>query len=64
LKWPAGGARSELRPGELAEVALELDRRSFAFWLPGRGWVVEPGRFRILLAASAGDIRLEGECEL
>lgn len=51
-----------LRAGESTEVAMELDRRSFAFWLPGQGWVVEPGRFRILLAASAGDIRLEGAC--
>jgi beta-glucosidase len=53
-----------LRAGESGEVLMELDRRSFAFWQSGRGWVVEPGRFNILLAASAGDIRLEGSCAL
>jgi beta-glucosidase len=53
-----------LRAGESAEAAVDLDRRSFAFWSPGRGWAVEPGRYRILLAASAGDVRLAGECVL
>jgi beta-glucosidase len=50
-----------LKPGEAAEVAMDLDRRAFSFWMPGQGWVVEPGRFRIMLGASSRDIRLAGE---
>jgi hypothetical protein len=38
---------------------MDLDRRAFSFWRPGCGWVVEQGRFRILLAASADDVRME-----
>jgi hypothetical protein len=40
---------------------MELNRRAFAFWMPGHGWVAEPGRFHILLGASARDIRLRGD---
>jgi beta-glucosidase len=50
-----------LKPGESARVIMELDRRAFSYWAPSGGWVMEPGRYRILLAASAADVRMEQE---
>jgi beta-glucosidase len=58
-----GFTRLPLAPGETKTASFTLDERSFAFWDPStHGWVVEPGRFEVLVAASATDIR--GRCEL
>ena len=58
-----GFARLRLGPGETATATFALDDRSFAFWDPSvHDWVVEPGRFEVLVAASASDVR--GRCEL
>jgi beta-glucosidase len=49
-----------LEPGETRTVAIELDGRAFALWDPRlRSWVVEPGRFDILIGSSSVDIRAE-----
>jgi beta-glucosidase len=50
-------AKVRLAPGEATTVDLVLDRRAFAYWDPGRGWTVEPGRFEIRVGASSRDIR-------
>ncbi len=47
-----------LDPGEVATVRFTLDRRAFAFWsAPAQDWVVEPGRFDVLVGSSSRDIR-------
>lgn len=47
----------EIAPGETAEVNLELDKSSFAFYDPDtRMWTVEPGKFEILIGTSSGNI--------
>lgn len=59
-----GFAKVELKPGESKSVSVTLDRRSFAFYDVGKhAWRVEPGKFEILVGASADDIRLTGSFE-
>ena len=48
-----------LRAGETKKVEIDLDPSAFAFWHPKKKkWVVEPGRFHLLLGSSSRDIRL------
>ena len=48
-----------LAPGDSAHVAIELDRRAFAYWNAARGeWSVEGGEFELRVGASSRDIRL------
>lgn len=50
-----------LAPGEETEVTLELEKRAFAYYNVNIGdWHVESGEFKILVGASAADIRLTG----
>lgn len=69
-----GFRKLHLAPGETGTASFELDRRAFASWQPGRGWVVQPGDYRLELAASSRAVRgsvtvhhlgdqLEGESE-
>lgn len=58
-----GFAKVALEPGETARVDVPLDRRAFAYWHPDQGdWVVEPGRFEVLVGLSSRDLR--GSAEL
>jgi beta-glucosidase len=55
-------AKVELAPGETKTVRLSLDREAFWYYNPARnGWVVEPGKFEILVGASSRDLRLSGQ---
>ena len=55
-----GFEKVELLPGEEVRVAIQLDRRAFAYYDSGIGdWVVESGAFDILAGASSCDIRLQ-----
>ena len=57
--------RVDLNPGQTSRISLWLQRDAFAFYDPAKhDWVVEPGRFEILLGASAGDIRLKESINL
>jgi beta-glucosidase len=54
-----GFARLELDPGKSGEARVELPRQAFEFYDPAlKRWVLEPGEFEILVAASAADVRL------
>jgi beta-glucosidase len=58
-----GFTRLSLPAGATGTATFVLDDRSFAFWDPAaHDWVVEPGRFEVLVAASAADVR--GRAEL
>lgn len=58
-------AKVSLRAGETKTVRFALDRRAFAFYdVHARDWVVEPGRFGILVGSSSRDIRVKGAVEL
>ncbi|HUV41493.1 MAG TPA: fibronectin type III-like domain-contianing protein, partial [Sedimentisphaerales bacterium] len=54
-----GFVKLELQPGQTKQAELLLNRDAFAFFSPTRKmWVVEPGQFELLIAASSRDIRL------
>ena len=54
----AGFAKLTLDPGETATAVVELRERSFARWDPEiHDWVVDPGQYRLVVAASATDPR-------
>jgi beta-glucosidase len=56
-----GFARLRLRPGESRTVLFRLAPEHLRMLdLDGR-WVVEPGRFRVMVGSSSKDIRLRGE---
>jgi beta-glucosidase len=60
-----GFAKIELQPGEGAEVAIELDRRAFAYYdTELKDWHVEAGVFEVLAGASSRDIRLSATVEV
>ena len=53
----AGFAKVSLEPGETREVAIVLDPGAFSFWDPDLSrWVIEPGRFDVLVGSSSADI--------
>jgi beta-glucosidase len=65
LKELKGFTKVSLNPGETANVEVSLDQRAFAYYDPYRSeWVVEPGKFEILVGASSADIRLTGSITL
>jgi len=53
-----GWAKLHLSPGERTVAVVPLDRRAFARWdVAGHSWVVDPGRYELVVAASAADER-------
>ena len=60
-----GFEKVSLQPGEEKVVLFTLDGRDFAFYNTGIGdWLVESGRYMILVGASSRDIRQSGEVEV
>jgi len=55
-----GFQRIPLAPGETREIRFVLPPEALAMLNAGLEWVVEPGDFRIMIGASAKDIRLHG----
>ncbi len=55
-----GFAKVVLEPGEKKTVELVIDRRSLQFFDPDqKRWIVEPGKFEVLVGRSAGQIELK-----
>lgn len=51
-----GFAKVHLAPGEARRVSIALDRRSFAVWdVVAHDWLVEAGRFEVVVARSSVD---------
>lgn len=49
-----------LKKGETKTLQFELDKDAFSFYDPAKhSWVIEPGKFRILVGSSSVDIRNE-----
>jgi beta-glucosidase len=60
-----GFARLPLAAGETKDVSLVLEPRAFAFWDDdSKRWLVAPGTYEILAAASSGDVRLRCPVEV
>jgi len=56
----AGFRRVHLEPGEEKPVSMVLSRDQLALLNEQLQWVVEPGRFRVMVGSSVVDVRLRG----
>jgi len=56
LKVLGGFAKHRLDPGAEETVTVTVPAEAFRRWGP-KGWVVDPGRWEVLVAASAADVR-------
>jgi beta-glucosidase len=55
----------QLKPGETTTISFELDPQAFSFFHPGKKkWVVERGRFKVLVASSSRHMRLTGNLDV
>lgn len=59
-----GFERVHLKAGESRRVEFELGPRHLELYDAAGHWVVEPGRFTVMVGASSEDIRLEGSFEV
>jgi beta-glucosidase len=57
-------ARIHLRPGESISVSFFLGPDSLALWDRNMRFVVEPGKFRVMVGSGSEDIRLTREFEI
>ncbi len=60
VKELKGFSKVEIMPDSSARVSVPLDEKSFSYYDPAKGWILEPGEFDILVGASSRDIRLKG----
>ena len=56
-----GFARVHLRPGESRTMSFSLSPDQLRMLDADMRWIVEPGRFRVMVGGSSRDIRLRGE---
>ena len=56
--------RISLRAGQKQRVEFHLDEKAFRLMNLRYEWVVEPGKFRILIGPNSRDLRLEGSVTL
>ncbi len=54
----------QLAPGERRRLSFSIPAREFALWNREMVRVVEPGRFNLLIGASAEDIKMEGSFQV
>jgi beta-glucosidase len=65
VKELKGFRRVELAPGQSGDVTFTLDRGALSYYsTEKKAWVAEPGKFEVLVGASAADIRVKGAFEL
>lgn len=58
VKELKGFAKLSLQSGETKTAEIKLSRRAFAYYHPGhKDWVVDDGKFELLIGASSDDIR-------
>lgn len=55
-----GFQRLSLAPGETKPVSFSLSREHLQLYNAADQWVVEPGRFTVMIGASSTDLRLRG----
>lgn len=65
VKELRGFQRISLQPGETKTVTFTLPAEKLALWdVTTHGFVVEPGKFDVLVGASSADIRAQGQIEV
>ncbi|HEX2960711.1 MAG TPA: glycoside hydrolase family 3 C-terminal domain-containing protein [Ignavibacteriales bacterium] len=61
MKELKGFKKVYLKPGEKKTVTLTLDKNAMSYFDPAKkSWVMEPGKFEVLIGSSSEDIRLTG----
>jgi beta-glucosidase len=63
VKELKGFRRIELNPGESQTVTFELSTKDLKYFLPKRGFIAEPGAFKVFIGGSSSDVR-EADFEL
>jgi beta-glucosidase len=58
VKWLAGFATVDADPGETVTVRVPIPERAFQHWVPGQGWVIEPGTFTLAAGPSSATLPL------
>ena len=64
LKTLQGFEKVFLKPGESKVVQFKLNKENLGLWNRSMRFVVEPGRFNVMLGSSSEDIRLQGHFEV
>src|SRR5207244_4614681 len=59
-----GFERIHLNPGETKTVSFTLSRDDLALWNRQMHFVVEPGKFKVMIGSGSEDIRLTGQFEV
>ena len=59
-----GFERIHLRPGETRTVTFVLTRDDLALWNRSMQFVIEPGKFKVMIGSGSEDIRATGEFEI
>ena len=59
-----GFERVHLRPGDVQTVNFVLQSDDLALWDRNMHFVVEPGKFKVMIGSGSEDIRLNGEFEI
>jgi beta-glucosidase len=59
-----GFERIHLTPGETKTVSFNLTREDLAIWNQQMKFVVEPGKFKVMIGSGSEDIRLNGQFEV
>ena len=59
-----GFEKVTLQPAESRRVSIEIPAVALSLWNAEMRRVVEPGRFSVMVAASAEDVRLHGSFEV
>lgn len=57
-------AKVKLKPGESKEISFELSPEKLAFYHEEKGWITEPGEFKVMVGAASNDIKLKSSFEL
>ena len=59
-----GFERVHLNPGETKTVSFTLSHDDLALWNRQLRFVVEPGKFKVMIGSGSEDIRLNGQFEI
>ena len=59
-----GFERIHLKPGETRTVSFTLTRDDLAIWNQQMKFVLEPGKFKVMIGSGSEDIRLNGQFEV
>lgn len=56
-------AKVKLKPGESKQIIFELSPEKLSFYHEEKGWIIEPGEFKVMVGAASNDIKLKSSFE-